>query len=143
MSCLVGKNREETSLFPGPRTGKFSCLLKFVKDLLGGMGAARLRCASHCIIAFPHLSLVGTMLQLKFLTQGGLKVRNSSILKGFEISYNVGGCCICTQNVQHINFLLQGWELSPFVVSELFVWFCTLMIPSFKVQCAVALFSGN
>lgn len=143
MSCLVGKNREETSLSPGPRTGKFSCLLKFVQDLLRRMGAARLRCMARCIIAFPHGSLAGIMLQLRCLAQGGLNVQNSSIFKGFEISHNVDGCCVCVENVQHADFLLQGWELSPFAVTQLFVWFCALPIPGFKVQCAVALFNGN
>ena len=85
--CLDRKNHKENPLSPGPRTRKLACLRKFATDFLEGIGAVRLLCSIHCVIAFPHISLFGTMLLLKFLAQHGLYMLNSLVyFKGFEIS---------------------------------------------------------
>lgn len=84
---LDRRNHKANPLSPGPRDGKLACLLKFVKGFLEGIGAVRLLCSFHCVIAFPHISLFGSTLLLKFLAQGGLCMPNSLVyFKGFEIS---------------------------------------------------------
>lgn len=82
--CLARKNHKDNPLCPGLRARTLACLLKFVKDFLEGIGAARLWCNFPCIIEFPHISLSGTMLLLKFLARDGLYVPNCLVyFKGF------------------------------------------------------------